>query len=209
MSSKLPRNEQSVSSVPRQLCVPAIWVACFVCVMQARHALADDTAAPATLPSPDSNGLAEVQPPIASPDLPCYRVRRFDPYVTPDPRSCAPSLVEAVGSGLLPPFGWGWYGYGYPGYWGWGYGSWGYGGWAGAWGSGYGNYPYPYGFNGSFWYPHGSSWPYPSFSNWVYGGPRYLAPLSLPVYPLYPFTYPYGPAPDAGNWTPRLGQYYW
>jgi hypothetical protein len=203
-----------VSCVSRQsyVLVLAIFVAGLICGTSIRPVVADDTIAPATLPSPDSSGLSEVQSPAASPELPCYRVRRFDPYVTPDPRSCAPSLVEAIGSGLLPPFGWGWYGIGYPG-WGWGYGGWGYGGWGyGGWGGprgAYGNYPYRYGFNGSFWYPHGSSWPYPSFSNWVYGGPRYLAPLSLPVYPLYPFPYPYGPVPAADDWAPHLGQYYW
>ncbi len=194
--------------IPRQqsVLIFALWITAVDLCAPSGVAFAEEPTAPATLPSPDSNGLTNVQTPTPSSDLPCYRVRRFEPFVTPDPRTCAPSFSEAIGSGLLPPFGWGWYGYGYPGYWGWGFRGWGYGGWGGAWG-GYGNYTYPY-FNGSLWYPRGSSWPYPSLSNWVYGGPRYLAPLSLSVYPLYPFPL-YGPPPAAGDWAPRLGQYYW
>ncbi len=92
-------------------------------------AFADEQAAPATVANPDSTALTEAQTPTPCPDVPCCRVRRFEPYVTPDPRSCAPSFSEAVGSGLLPPFGWGWYGFGWPGYWGWGSGGWGSGGW--------------------------------------------------------------------------------
>jgi hypothetical protein len=198
-----------VSWVSRQSCMSvfAIFVAGLICGTSIRPVVADDTTAPAILPSPDSSGLSEVQSATAIPELPCYRVRRFDPYVAPDPRSCAPSLVEAVGSGLLPPFGWGWYGWGFPG-WRWGNFGWGFGGWGGPWGAS-GSFPYPFGFNGSFWFPRGSSWPYPSLSNWVYGGPRFLTPLSLPVYPLYPFPYLYGPTPTAGEWAPHLGQYYW
>jgi hypothetical protein len=214
-----------LNRIPRRTDAPrfVIWLAGLMFWASACAAVADEQAAPATVANPNSTALTEVQTPTPCPDVPCYRVRRFEPYVTPDPRSCAPSFSEAIGSGLLPPFGWGWYGFGWPGYWGWGSAGWGFGGWGfGGWGSGgwgfrgwgapwgaFGNYPYPFGFNGSFWFPRGSSWPYPSLSNWVYGGPRFLTPLSLPVYPLYPFASPYGPGPGAGAWTPRLGQYYW
>jgi hypothetical protein len=194
------------------------WVGIFFCT-SSTIILADDSSPaqttesfPSPVPNPGSTELTQFPGP--GPDVPCCRVRRFGPYITPDPRSAAPTLTEAIGEGLLPPFGWGWYGFGYPGFWGWGYGGWGYGGWGyggwgyGGWGPYAANYPYPYGFNGSFWYPHGSSWPYPSLSNWTYGGPRYYGPVTAPGYSPYLIQSPYGPAP-AINGVQRFGQYYW
>jgi len=181
----------------------AISLAGVLLVTAASNTFAEEPS-PALVSNPGSTALTEVQSPVASPEPLCCRVRRFGPYVTPDPRSAAPTLAEAVGDGLLPPFGWGWYGFGYPGFWGWGYG-----GWSGPW-SPYGaSYPYPYGFNGSFWYPHGSSWPYPSLSNWTYGGPRYFGPIARPGYSPYPLQSPYGTGPAAVDGAQHLGHYYW
>src|SRR6266567_3491132 len=122
----------------------------------------------------------------ADDELPVIRERRFGPFVTPDPRRNAPSLVEAIGSGLRPPFGWGWYGFGgYPGAWGWGP-------WGGYGGLSWGRYPYPYGFNGRFWYPNGPTWPYGSLAPNL--GPSHfgpLPPLNYSIYPIYSSQFPF------------------
>jgi hypothetical protein len=143
----------------------------------------------------------------AEDELPVFRERRYDPYFTPDPRRGAPTLAEAIDSGLIPPFGWGWYGFGYPTAWGWG--SWGgYGGLPLA-GSPY-RYPYPNGFNGRFWYPNGPSWPYGSLAPHL--GPSHfgpLPPLGYSIYPFYPPQFPYASGIPIGDEAEPLGPYYW
>lgn len=133
----------------------------------------------------------------ADDEAPCCRERRFGPYITPDPRATAPTLAQAIDTGLLPPFGWGWYGVGFPGVWGWG----------GYWRPYAGYYPYPYGYSGRFWYPNGPAVPYAPFG--AYGGPGYFGPFSSPGYSPYSFqtSYGTGAAPDGGAAHP--GQYYW
>jgi hypothetical protein len=142
----------------------------------------------------------------ADDELPVFRPRRCEPFVTPDPRRNAPSLAEAIGGGLLPPFDWGWYGFGgYPGVSGWGWGTWG-----GYGGLSWGRYPYPYGFNGRFWYPNGPTWPYGSLAPNL--GPSHfgpLPPMSYSIHPLYPLQFPYTGGATVGNGVDAVGPYYW
>src|SRR5438445_9571291 len=136
----------------------------------------------------------------ADDEPPIFRERRFDPYVTPDPRHCAPSLGQAIGSGLLPPFDWGWNGLGYTGWWGgvpWG----GYG--YSAWG-GYHRYPYPYGYNGRFWFPNGPTWPYGSLAPNLGSDFGPLPPLG---YSIYPLQFPFVTGNGNGDAAEHLGPY--
>ncbi|HKD36273.1 MAG TPA: hypothetical protein VKB78_05715 [Pirellulales bacterium] len=153
---------------------------------------------------------------VADDDLPVFRQRRFEPFVTPDPRRCAPSLFEAIDSGLLPPFGWGWGwgwgwgGFGWRGYWPWG----GFGVRNGGYGvpfspSGYHRYPYPYGYNGRFWFPNGPTWPYGSLAPFLWNDFGPLPPLAYSIHPLYPPYFPFAPGFPAGDEAEHYGEYYW
>jgi hypothetical protein len=150
-------------------------------------------------------------------ELPVYRERRFDPYVIPDPRRCAPSLVEAVDSGLLPPFGWGWgwIGYGWRGFWPWGGYGLRYSGWGvpyfgyGYSSIGYHRYSYPYGYNGRFWFPNGPTWPYGSLAPYLWNDFGPLPPLAYSIRPLYPPYFPFAPGFPNGDEVNHYGEYYW
>lgn len=146
----------------------------------------------------------------ADDESPVYRERRFGPYVEPEPRNCAPTLAQAIETGLLPPWGWGWYGYGYSGFPGWSYPGRGwYGGWDwnGGWGGWPGRYPYPYGYNGHYWYPNGPTWPYGSLSPLL--GPSQYGPLPPLNYSFYPVLCPWAPGPWFGGPWDEPGLYYW
>ncbi len=147
---------------------------------------------------------------LADEELPVYGQRRFGPYVEPEPRNCAPSLAQAVGSGLLPPWGWGWYGYwGYPG-WGWNRwygGSSGWNGYGGPWGPAGTPFPYTYGYNGHFWYPNGPTWPYGSLNPLL--GPSQFGPLPPLNYSFVPVLNPWFATTLYGGSWEQPGLYYW